>query len=203
MNVSYRNRSRLLRAKLFALFAGPVFMLACASSGPETSRPGKPGVNSSTGKKANAGNRSQKEKNREADKNRKAGKDREKNKKSESTGGRESGPEQKNSAISKEERAGGFVSARLFRVFVVAFGSSPEEARRAGLREGKRKALNMMRRKRARSGSPLSSRALRELRRAINENTRIHKIRKEKEGVWNLVLFVEKDRLRGYLRRLR
>lgn len=105
--------------------------------------------------------------------------------------------------ITAEMRTNGFVNASSFQVFVTAFGSSESEAREAGLTEGRRKALNLMRTDPVLQNKALSGSSARELKRVIQESSRILALRREPNGSWSVVIRVEKEGLKAFLRRLR
>ena len=115
------------------------------------------------------------------------------------TGGTEA-----DSGITAEMRQNGFVSASSYQVFVTAFGSSESEARESGLAEGRRKALNLMRTDPALRGRTLSAESAEELRRVVQNSSRIVRLQQEPNGgSWSVVILVEKEGLKAFIRRLR
>lgn len=115
-------------------------------------------------------------------------------------GGSGSDPE---TTITADMRQNGFVSASSYQVFVTAFGSSEAEARDNGLAEGRRKALNLMRTDPALRGRTLGADAAEELRRVVQNSSRIVRLQREPNGSWSVVILVEKEGLKAFLRRLR
>ena len=105
--------------------------------------------------------------------------------------------------IPSDMRQDGMIDSSTYQVFITAFGSSEEEARLNGLTEARHKAFNLMRKDPALQGKSLGSGSLQELRQLIARNGKIVRIQQEPNGSWSVVLRIEKEGLRGYLRRLR
>ena len=97
----------------------------------------------------------------------------------------------------------GFISASVFQVFITVFGSDESEARSAGLNQGLRKALNIIRHHPSMRGKRLSRAALNELRMELQANAKIVALRRKSSGAWDVVLRIERENLKSYIRRLR
>ena len=118
-------------------------------------------------------------------------------------GGSKTGGTDPDGTITAEMRQNGFVTPASYQVFVTAFGSSESEARENGLADGRRKALSLLRTDPALRGKALSPESAEELRRVIQGSSRIVRLQREPNGSWSVVILVEKEGLRAFLRRLR
>ena len=111
-------------------------------------------------------------------------------------------PDPKQSEIPAELRQDGMISPSVYQVFITVIGTDREEALQNGQTKAARKVLNLIRKTAQDSGRPISEKSLQELRNMIRENGRIFKMVQEPNGAWSVVYRVEKEGLRGFIRRL-